>query len=290
MKLQGIFCDAATPFDHTGSLYRTKIEHNIAKWNMTNLAGYAVGSVAGEGALLSAEEQAELWRLAAAQAPAERTLLAGILSQGVHESAAHAGRAASCGYHAVVAETPHYRRSAEVAILYYRSLADRSALPVIVANRPSLTGVDLSVEDLLAVAAHPRVAGVLECTGDIGKIARLAREARPEFAVLCGLERALWESLKAGASGAILAFSSAAPYATIALWEAFRTREEEAGIDWQARIAHPAELVTEVHGVAGLKCAMDLNGYYGGPPRLPSCAASAEARREITEAFHGLKS
>ena len=89
--------------------------------------------------------------------------------------------------------------------------------------------------------------------------------------------------------GAALAFASAAPYATIAIWEAFRTREEDAGVDWQGRIAHPGELVTEVYSAPGLKYAMDLNGYYGGPARLPFSPLSAEGKQAVEDAFRDLK-
>ena len=82
-----------------------------------------------------------------------------------------------------------------------------------------------------------------------------------------------------------LAFAAAAPYGAIAVWEAFRTREEEAGLDWQDRIAQPSVAVTEIYGVAGLKYAMDLNGYYGGPTRLPLTPLSVEGRGEIAKAF-----
>ena len=92
-----------------------------------------------------------------------------------------------------------------------------------------------------------------------------------------------------GACGAILAYANAAPYSTIAIWEAYRTREEAAGRDWQNRIARAAALVTVKYGIAGLKHAMDLNGYYGGPPRLPLVPATAEAKKEIEEAFADLK-
>jgi 4-hydroxy-2-oxoglutarate aldolase len=49
-------------------------------------------------------------------------------------------------------------------------------------------------------------------------------------------------------------------------------------------------LVTTKYGIAGLKHAMDLNGYYGGPPRLPLTYPSPEAKREIEQAFADLKS
>jgi 4-hydroxy-2-oxoglutarate aldolase len=34
-------------------------------------------------------------------------------------------------------------------------------------------------------------------------------------------------------------------------------------------------------GIAAIKYAMDLNGYYGGPPRLPLLALSAAQKAEI---------
>ncbi|HWB98871.1 MAG TPA: hypothetical protein VG672_19315, partial [Bryobacteraceae bacterium] len=66
-------------------------------------------------------------------------------------------------------------------------------------------------------------------------------------------------------------------------------REEEAGRDWQNRIAHAASLVASKYGVPGLKHAMDLNGYYGGPPRLPQSAPCPAAKAEIEQAFADLK-
>jgi 4-hydroxy-2-oxoglutarate aldolase len=47
-------------------------------------------------------------------------------------------------------------------------------------------------------------------------------------------------------------------------------------------------LVTVNYGVPGLKYAMDLNGYYGGPPRSPLVPPSAEAKKEIELAFKDL--
>ena len=92
-----------------------------------------------------------------------------------------------------------------------------------------------------------------------------------------------------GAAGAVLAYANAAPYSTIAIWEAHRTRDAEAGLDWQNRIGRAAWLVTAKHGIPGLKHAMDLNGYYGGPCRSPLAPPTPEAKKEIEAAFQNLK-
>jgi dihydrodipicolinate synthase/N-acetylneuraminate lyase len=107
-----------------------------------------------------------------------------------------------------------------------------------------------------------------------------------ELPVMLDSAARLWTALKTGSPGAILGFASAAPYSCVAVWEAFRTREEEAGLDWQARIAHPSELVSDV---AALKYAMDLNGYYGGPPRLPLPPATRQTKALLEDAFRYLK-
>ena len=47
--------------------------------------------------------------------------------------------------------------------------------------------------------------------------------------------------------------------------------------------------MTTKYGIPGLKYAMDLMGYYGGPPRLPLIPACPQARLEIDQAFADLR-
>ena len=293
MKIQGIYAAVATPFDHTGAMYRVKIQHNFEKWSRTSLAGFVIGSLPGEGPLLEAAEKLELLRVAAGAIPEDRTIIADVSAEGVHAAAKLACASAQAGAHAVVSSVPHQYRNLmygpETQMLFFRALADQSPVPVLIHNAPQMTGVDLLPETAAELAGHPNIAGVIETGTPASRVAQIRAAAPKDFAVLAGTESQVWESLKAGANGAALAFGSIAPYATIAIWEAFRTREEEAGLDWQERISHPSILVTDMYGVPGLKHAMDLNGYYGGPPRLPFVPVSMDARREIEDAFRDLK-
>src|ERR1700733_3492446 len=106
MKLSGIFAAITTPFDHNGDIYRVKIEHNLSRWNATSLAGYVVGSSAGEGALLAHDEKIAVWELSAKAAGEGRTLIADVSVEGVREAAELAGHAARLGYHAVCTCAP----------------------------------------------------------------------------------------------------------------------------------------------------------------------------------------
>jgi 4-hydroxy-2-oxoglutarate aldolase len=268
MKLQGIFADITTPFDHKGDIYKVKVQHNVEKWNRTTLAGYVVCGAAGEGALLNAEEKVAVWEMVAKYAAPDKLLIAASAAPGVRETIHLSNRAADLGYKAALIDSPH--RRTETESLYFRSVADQSKIPLILAG---------AAPDVTA-AQHPNVIAVCDTNG---------RAAIAGVQLLVSSAAHLWAALQSGASGAILDFAAAAPYAAISIWEAHRTREEEAGIDLQNRIRRAAEVIGECYGVPGLKHAMDLNAYYGGPPRLPLVVPTAEARHEIDEAFRELK-
>jgi 4-hydroxy-2-oxoglutarate aldolase len=293
MKLQGIFPPITTPFDHAGNLYPVKVEHNIEKWNKIGLAGYVVCGSTGETPLLSAEEKYTIWELVARSAAPEKVLIAGTGVDGVNETVCLTNRAAEMGYQAALVLTPHYFKNQmsrpETQMLYFRSVADRAKIPVLLYNFPQVTGVDLSWETVVALSEHPNIIGMKDSSGNIERLMHVVREAKQGFQVLVGSAQVLLPALLMGATGGILAYANAAPYSAIAIWEAFRTREEEAARDWQRRVARAALFVTSKYGIPGLKHAMDLNGYYGGPPRLPLSVPTPQAKQEIEEAFKDLK-
>ena len=293
MKLQGIFPPITTPFDANGDIYAAKVRHNVEKWNHTALAGYVVMGSTGESVMLTSQEKAAMWGLVANHAAPGKLLIAGTGVESVRETVALTNAAAGMGYKAAMVRTPHYYKNAftkpEAQMLYFRAVADQAQIPLIIYNWPQTTGVDIPAEAVAALSEHPNIIAIKESSGNLEKVMQMLREKRDGFQVLIGSAPTLWPSLLMGACGAILAYANAAPYSCIAIWEAHRQREEAAGMDWQNRIAHAAKLVTVKYGIPGLKYAMDLNGYYGGPPRLPLTPPSAAAKREIEEAFRDLK-
>jgi len=282
-----------TPFDYAGNIYVSKVQHNMEKWNLTSLSGYVVMGSTGESVMLTADEKAVMWELVAKHAAPGKLLIAGTGVESVRETVALTNRAAEMGYKAAMVRTPHYYKNlinrADAQALYYRAVADQAKIPLIIYNWPQATGIDIPVEAVVAISEHPNVVAIKESSGNLEKVMQLIREVKHGFQVLVGSAPTLWPSLLMGATGAILAYANAAPYSTIAIWEAFRQRDDAAGLDWQNRIGRASALVTTKYGVPGLKHAMDLNGYYGGPPRLPLSVPGAEAKREIEAAFKDLK-
>jgi 4-hydroxy-2-oxoglutarate aldolase len=293
LKLQGIFPPIATPFNADGEIYEAKVEHNVTKWNRTGLAGYVVCGSTGESVYLTFDEKIRLFELVAKHAAAEKLLVAGTGVESVRETVMLTNRAAEMGYKAVMVRTPHYYKNllsnSEAQKLYFRAVADQAKIPLMIYNWPQATGLDIPADAVAALSEHPNIIAIKESSGNIEKVMQMIRETKPGFQVLVGSAPTLAPSLGVGAVGAVLAYANAAPYSTIAIWEAHRQREYDAAADWQRRIARAAVLVTVKYGIPGLKYAMDLNGYYGGPVRLPLVPVSPAAKKEIEEAFADLK-
>lgn len=294
LKLQGTFVPITTPFDASGELYRAMLIDNVSRLNRVALNGYVVTGSTGESALVSTEERIRIYEWVREACAEGRTLIAGTASEGVRETVDIVNRAAATGYDAALVLGPRYYRNLmhrpETQALFYRSIADKSKIPILIYNFPNVTGYDLPVETIAALAEHPNIIGMKDSSGNVEKLAATVKAVDRKFQVLSGSGTTFWPALQAGATGGILAFANCAPYACVTIWEAFRTREYEAAEDWQNRILLAAKLVTATHGIPGLKYAMDLNGYYGGPPRLPLVAASPEAQAEIEKSLNGIRS
>lgn len=267
MKLQGIFLPVSIPFDHNGDLYPAKIQHNVEKWNRTTLAGYIVSGP--ENDYLSHQEKNRMWEWVAEYSAPEKLLIVAAGSPGVRESVEAAHLAENLGYKVAMVRVP--RESNATQIVYFRAVADQSKIPIVIDG-------DLPAESVAALAQHPNIVAI--CGPSPAPI--------ENFQVLASSELVLCESFAAGASGAVLTFANAAPHATISIWEAHRARETEAARDWQTRITPIVKLIGE-QGVAALKHCMDINGYYGGPPRLPLTVLTADQRKQVEAALDGIK-
>ncbi len=293
MKLQGIFPALATPFDHNGEIYKAKVQHNIDKLNRVALTGYTVCGSTGETPLLSAEERLLLMALVKENAAPGKIIIAGVGVESVHETVKMANAAADRGSDVALVLGPFYYKTQmyrpDTQALYYRSVADRSKLPVLIYNIPQVTGYDIPADTLGALSEHPNIIGMKDSSGNMDKMRETVKAVKPGFQILCGAGGAFHEAFQIGAVGAILALANPLPYACVTIWEAFRTREEEAAKDWQARVLPAAKILATKYGIPGVKYAMDLNGYYGGPPRLPFVPPSPEGKTEIENAFDGLK-
>jgi 4-hydroxy-2-oxoglutarate aldolase len=121
------------------------------------------------------------------------------------------------------------------------------------------------------------------------KMALKTRSKMVGFQILAGNTAGILEGLRAGAVGAMPAFAASAPQACYEVLAAWKDGDEGLAEEKQIRLHGVAERVEEELGVAGIKFGCDLNGYFGGRPRLPLLPLSGEERSEIEALMQGLR-
>lgn len=182
MLLEGVFPAITTPFYPDGKLYLRKLEHNVARYSRTQLAGIVVLGSTGEAVMLSAEEQREVLRTAIESATPEKVMIAGVGHESVLHTVEMAEYAAELNYDAVLVRTPHFYRNQlhrgdrqQLEMLtYYRAVADRSPLPVLLYSVPALTQYHLPIDIIAELAAHPNIIGIKDSSGKAERIAEVA--------------------------------------------------------------------------------------------------------------------
>ena len=179
MILQGVFPAITTPFYPDGRIYFRKLEHNVSKYSLTEVAGFVVLGSTGEVVMLSDEERRVILQAAIEAAGANKIMIAGTGVESVRGTLEMTEAAALLGYDAALVRTPHYYKSQmtpAVMLNFYRTVADHSPLPVLIYSVPPFTGYDIPTEVVKELAEHPNIIGIKESSGSVEKIGQMARE------------------------------------------------------------------------------------------------------------------
>ena len=289
ISLSGIFPPIPTPFDADGDIATQELIENIERWNQYDLSGYVVLGSNGEAGFLSVEEKLHVWKTARRAIPSDKLMIAGAGCESMRQTIALTRQAADIGADAALLVTPHYYDGAmksDNLIHYYQAVADAAPIPVMLYNVPKFTHVDINTATVAHLASHPNIVGIKDTSGNMAKMAdtvRLTRAVAPDFQVLAGSAGFFLAGLTLGAVGGILALANVAPVKCLELYRMFKAGQTEDVAKLQRRMIPVNAAITTRFGIAGLKAALDMLGYYGGPVRSPLLDITKDDRQTLRD-------
>jgi 4-hydroxy-2-oxoglutarate aldolase len=281
--LEGTFVALTTPF--VGNMVSAaKIKENVRQLNATAVAGYLVLGSTGECVSLTDAESLELVEAVLEAAAPEKTVLVGTARESTKGTIDFTNDLPARGIAAVLVRPPSYFKSKmtrEALKTHYLAVADASRYPVLVYNMPQNTGISLEPRLVIDLAAHANIAGLKESGGSLSFLAEVIREVSSGFRYFLGSGSVVYPGLEMGACGAILAVANAAPELSAEIYRLFKAGKKDEARRAQLDLVPLNKTLVEVYGIAGLKHAQDLRGYYGGPPRPPLLPVDEKGRAEI---------
>lgn len=286
MDFSGIWIPLVTPF-RDGRVDERALARLVGHCAEHGVAGFMPCGSTGEAAMLEGDEPVQVLRTVL-QAARGLPVVAGLSGVRPERVAARARELAEqlplAGF---LVSAPAYVRPAQRALVdYFFRIADATPLPLLAYDVPARTGVRIETATLLALADHPRIRAVKDCSGDRAAAEAVLADGR--LALLAGNDDELFDQLARGAVGGVTASAQLAPGAFVALHRRMAEQRLAQARDLWRRLLPVVRGAFAEPNPMSIKAELARQGWLANElraPMVPACdsAALAEAVRRLAD-------
>jgi len=273
----GLWLPLITPF-RDGAVDTTSLTRLVQHFAKEPIDGLVLAATTGEGMTLDDAEIGQVVSIVAAELAGRLPIVLGLSGCDTRKLCAQLSRTRAWPIDGYLIACPYYVRPSQEGLLqHFTALAGATAKPVLVYNIPYRTGVNMTTETLLRLAALDNIVGVKDCCMDANQSFDLIRERPDGFSVLTGEDALFHSALAQGADGGILATAHAETGAFARMRQSYVAGDtDEALAQWQA-LADLPRLLFEEPSPAPIKHWLWRAGLIDSPEvRLPMTAISAD--------------
>jgi 4-hydroxy-tetrahydrodipicolinate synthase len=174
----------------------------------------------------------------------------------------------------------------EAMVSHFRRMADETGMPIIIYN--VVPWSYLSPALLTRIMNEvPLVVGVKQSAGDLKLFADLMMMA-PDKLIYSAVDALMYPSYTLGAHGSIAAILSAAPHASVALWDAVKKGDHARALDLHKKLLTLWNAIVSDNLPACARYAQTLQGLPKTFSRAPMPEASPAQQAAIAKALEGL--
>jgi 4-hydroxy-tetrahydrodipicolinate synthase len=285
----GVIPPMTTPFRADGDIELGAVKAQVDWLVGAGATGLAAGGSTGEGHTLDAGEFRDLIAATVDAAAGRVPVIAGVIVDSTRDAIRRGRLVRDLGVSALQVTPVHYlfKPNDDAMVAHFRAMADEIGLPVIIYNVVPWTY--LSPKLLTRIMTEvPLVVGVKQSAGDLKLFADLMTMALPGKYIYSAVDALMYSSYTLGAHGSIAAILSAAPHASVALWDAVKAGDHARALDLHVRLLALWNAIFSDNLPACTKFAQTLQGVNAMKPRAPMPEPSADQRKAIVAALEGL--
>lgn len=278
-----------TPFTTSGALDEAAVRRLTRRQIDGGIHFLVPCGTTGENPTLSDTERQRVVEIVVDEAAGRIPVLAGAGGYNTREVIGVAREMERVGASGLLSVAPYYNKpSPEGMYQHFRSIAESTALPVIVYNVPGRTGCNIDVATLVRLAAIPNIVGVKEASANMTQMCEICRALPGDFNVLSGDDAFTLPLMAVGGRGVISVAANEAPTEMAQMVEA-----AERGDFKTARALHtrllPLMLVNFVESnPIPVKAAMARMGLLEEVYRLPMVPPREASRQKIEHVLSDL--
>lgn len=245
----------------------------------------AVGTTA-ESPTLSHDEHEGCIEIIVRTAAGRIPVIAGAGSNNTEESVRFLRFAQKVGADAALVVTPYYNKPTQRGLIHhYTALHDATELPIIIYNIPSRSVIDMTPATMAELAALPRIIGVKDATGDIGRVSDTRIACGPDFLQLCGNDDVALGFNAHGGRGCISVIANIAPRLCAEFQQAMLAGQFARALDYQDRLMPLARAAFVESNPCPVKFALSLLGKCSEEVRSPLVTIEEASREKMRAAL-----
>jgi 4-hydroxy-tetrahydrodipicolinate synthase len=214
-------------------------------------------------------------------------VIAGAGSNSTAEAVSLARFAEGAGANGVLSVTPYYNKPNQEGLFqHFRSVAEATALPVLLYNIPSRSIADISVETMARLReACPNIVGVKDSTADLARVSLQRQVLGKDFIQLSGEDITALAFNAHGGAGCISVTANIAPRLCAEFQTATLAGDFARALEIQDRLAPLHKALFIEPNPAGVKYAANRLNLCAADTRLPIVPVTTATRDVIDSAM-----
>jgi dihydrodipicolinate synthase/N-acetylneuraminate lyase len=271
-RWKGVFPAVTTQFDAEGNLNLEATARHLEALIDSGVSGLVMLGSLGENTTLDPEEKRRVMKTALEVSHGRVPVLSGVAESSTAMACRYARDMETLGAHGLmVLPAMVYKSDSRETIAHFRAVARSSGLSILCYNNPIAYGVDITPEMFAELADEQTLVAIKESSGNVRRITDLFNTVGDRYAIFCGVDDLIMESVLLGAQGWVAGLGLAFPKENQYLWDlliAGRWDEARTLYRWFTPLLH---LDVAVKVVQYIKLVIQECGFgaeYVRPPRL----------------------
>lgn len=219
-EIFGVYPAATTQFNDDSSLNIEATQRTFDHLINDGVHGLIIMGTCGENNSLLKEEKLQVLAAAKEVVSGRVPVYSGVSEFTTKSAMEFAQNAENIGIDGLmVLPAMSYKASKREVITHYKSVANSTALPIMIYNNPISYGIDVTPDMLEELATVKNITAIKESTEDTRRITDLYNQFDDRFTIFCGVDDIALESLMLGTKGWISGLTSAFPAESVAIWD-----------------------------------------------------------------------